>query len=92
MLMCKYLGVQWLETSDQEDLLGSRTRIKAWVKAVENATNPEFNKVHSKLYEMAKKLHADREFKDKPSCEVLILKNQLLCRRLFDYQIFVSDQ
>lgn len=57
--------LQWLESGDQEDLLGKRTRIKAWVKAVENATNPEFNEVHSKLYAMAKEIHSGRVFKDK---------------------------
>jgi len=59
--VCEIKQLLWLENSDQEDLLGSRMRIKAWVKAVENATNPEFNEVHSKLYGMAKKLQADRE-------------------------------
>lgn len=60
-LVCEIKQLLMLESRDQEDLLGSRMRIKAWVKAVENATNPEFNEVHSKLYDMAKKLHADRE-------------------------------
>lgn len=56
-----YRCVQWLESGDQEDLLGSRPRIKAWVQAVENATNPEFNQVHSSLYAMAKKIQDGRK-------------------------------
>jgi len=67
VLICEFLGVQWLESSDQEDLLGSRMRIKVWVKAVETATNPEFNEVHSELYKMAKKLHADKEIQGQAS-------------------------
>ena len=59
--------MQWLEHSDQEDLFGSRMRIKAWVKAVENATNPEFNQVHSKLYEMAKQLQDGRKSQEQTS-------------------------
>lgn len=59
--MCALLAVQWLESSEQEELLGSKKRIKAWIDAVEDATNPQFNEVHSKLYRMAKKLQDGRE-------------------------------
>jgi hypothetical protein len=48
--MCDLRRLQWLESSEQEELLGSRKRIKAWLEAVENATNPQFDEVHSKLY------------------------------------------
>lgn len=60
-LVCEIKQLLWLESGDQEDLLGSRPRIKAWVQAVENATNPEFNKVHSSLYAMAKKIQDGRK-------------------------------
>lgn len=66
-LVCEIKQLLWLECSDQEDLFGSRPRIKAWVQAVENATNPEFYEVHSKLYEMAKELHDGREFQGQDS-------------------------
>jgi hypothetical protein len=65
--MCDLRRLQWLESSEQEELLGSRKRIKAWLEAVENATNPQFDEVHSKLYGMAKKLQDDRNSQAKAS-------------------------
>lgn len=65
-LVCEIKQLLWLESSEQEELLGSRKRIKAWLEAVENATNPQFDEVHSKLYGMAKKLQDDRTLKQKP--------------------------
>ncbi|KAG0582487.1 hypothetical protein M758_3G063200 [Ceratodon purpureus] len=66
-LVCEIKQLLWLESSEQEELLGSRKRIQAWLEAVEKATNPQFNEVHSKLYGMAKHLQDGRKSKEEAS-------------------------
>lgn len=52
---------QIADAKTQEDVLGSRPKLAAWMEAVENATNPHFEEVHAEIYAIAEQLEGSRK-------------------------------
>jgi glutathione S-transferase len=61
VLLCQLKQLKVSDAKTQEDILGSRAKIAAWMDAVENATNPHFEEVHKEIYAIAEKVEGSRK-------------------------------
>jgi len=61
VLLCQLKQLKIADAKTQEDVLGSRPKLAAWMEAVENATNPHFEEVHAEIYAIAEQLEGSRK-------------------------------
>jgi len=61
VLICQLKQLKVFDAKTQEDMLGSKPKIAAWMEAVENATNPHFEEVHAEIFAIAEQLKGSRE-------------------------------